>query len=79
MPKGRFGLAATNGYLLVSDTQVNHIVKWSPTEGRSVWLEPSGYDVGGIAWNPAIREPGTNGLILDAAVSSSPPPGSCRS
>jgi gluconolactonase len=62
--EGPVWVGGNNGYLLVSDTQINQIVKWSPTEGRSVWLEPSGYDVGGVAWNPAIREPGTNGLIL---------------
>src|SRR6476469_1952270 len=62
--EGPVWVGGNNGYLLVSDTQVNHIVKWSPKEGRSVWLEPAGYDVGGLAWNPAIREPGTNGLIL---------------
>jgi gluconolactonase len=62
--EGPVWVGGSNGYLLVSDTQVNHIVKWSPTEGRSIWVEPSGYDVGGVAWNPAIREPGTNGLIL---------------
>jgi gluconolactonase len=62
--EGPVWVGGNNGYLLVSDTQVNHIVKWSPTEGRSVWLEPSGYDVGGVGWNPALREPGTNGLIL---------------
>src|SRR3954463_7122353 len=62
--EGPVWVGGNNGYLLVSDTQVNHIVKWSAKEGRSVWLEPSGYDVGGLAWNPAIREPGTNGLIL---------------
>ena len=62
--EGPVWVGGNNGYLLVSDTQINQIVKWSPTEGRSVWLEPSGYDVGGKAWNPGIREPGTNGLIL---------------
>jgi gluconolactonase len=62
--EGPVWVGGANGYLLVSDTQINHIVKWSPTEGRSVWLQPAGYDVGGMAWNPAIREPGTNGLIL---------------
>ena len=62
--EGPVWVGGGNGYLLVSDTQVNHIVKWSPKDGRSVWMEPSGYDVGGVAWNPAIREPGTNGLIL---------------
>jgi gluconolactonase len=62
--EGPVWVGGNNGYLLVSDTQVNHIVRWSAKDGRSVWLEPSGYDVGGVAWNPAIREPGTNGLIL---------------
>jgi gluconolactonase len=27
-------------------------------------VSPSGYDVNGMDWNPAIREPGTNGLFL---------------
>jgi gluconolactonase len=62
--EGPVWVGGNNGYLLVSDTQVNHIVKWSPKDGRSVWLEPSGYDAGGVTWNAAIREPGTNGLIL---------------
>ena len=38
--EGPVWVGGNNGYLLVSDTQVNHIVKWSPKEGRSVWLEP---------------------------------------
>src|SRR5262244_760763 len=62
--EGPVWVGGNDGYLLVSDTQVNHIVKWSPKEGRSIWVEPSGYEAGGVAWNPAIREPGTNGLIL---------------
>ena len=62
--EGPVWVGGANGYLLVSDTQVNNIIKWSPREGRSVWLAPSGYDFGGATWNPAIREPGTNGLIL---------------
>ena len=62
--EGPVWVGGANGYLLVSDTIANHIIKWSPSAGRSVWLEPSGYDVGGVPWNAAIREPGTNGLIL---------------
>jgi len=62
--EGPVWVGGGNGYLLTSDTQVNHIVKWSPTEGRSVWLENAGYDVGGVGWAPNLREPGTNGLIL---------------
>ena len=62
--EGPVWVGGADGYLLTSDTQVNHIVKWSPTEGRSVWLENSGYDNGGVGWAPNLREPGTNGLIL---------------
>ena len=62
--EGPVWVGGANGYLLTSDTQVNHIVKWSPTEGRSIWLENSGYDANGVGWAPNLREPGTNGLIL---------------
>src|SRR5262245_62461524 len=46
--EGPVWVGGANGYLLTSDTQVNHIVKWSPTEGRSIWLENSGYDANGV-------------------------------
>jgi gluconolactonase len=50
-------------YLLFSDIPRNHILKWKRGEGVSVFMEPSGYtgpeDFTG-------REPGTNGLTLDA-------------
>src|SRR5215217_4850922 len=36
--EGPVWVGGSNGYLLVSDTLTNQIVKWSPTEGRSVWL-----------------------------------------
>ena len=62
--EGPVWVGGPNGYLLVSDTIVNHIVKWSPEEGRSIWVSPSGYDVNGVDWNPGVREPGTNGLFL---------------
>ena len=62
--EGPVWVGGPDGYLLVSDTITNQIVKWSPTEGRSIWVSPSGYDVNGMNWNPAIREPGTNGLFL---------------
>ena len=62
--EGPVWVGGADGYLLTSDTQVNHIVKWSPTEGRSIWLENSGYDANGVGWAPHLREPGTNGLIL---------------
>lgn len=62
--EGSVWVGGTDGYLLTSCTQANQIIKWSPTEGRSIWMEPAGYDVDGMSWNPVIREPGTNGLIL---------------
>ncbi len=62
--EGPVWVGGPNGYLLVSDTIVNHIVKWSPTEGRSIWVSPSGYNVNGMEWAPNMREPGTNGLFL---------------
>jgi gluconolactonase len=62
--EGPVWVGGANGYLLVSDTLANHIIKWSPKEGRSVWVSPSGYDVNGVDWNANIREPGTNGLFL---------------
>jgi len=53
---------ADGEHLLFSDIPRNHIVKWKEGEGKSVWMEPSGYTgkepFGG-------REPGTNGLLLD--------------
>src|SRR5215470_6230385 len=45
--EGPVWVGGADGYLLTSDTQVNHIVKWSPKDGRSIFLEPSGYDVNG--------------------------------
>ena len=50
-------------YLLFSDIPRNHILKWKQGEGVSVFMERSGYtgpqDFTG-------REPGTNGLTIDA-------------
>lgn len=50
------------GYLLFSDIPNNRVVKWSPTEGTSVFLEPAGY----TGEKPRGGEPGSNGLLLDA-------------
>lgn len=52
----------TGGFLLFSDIPRNSVMKWSAAEGISVYLKPSGYT--GAA--PYGREPGSNGLILDA-------------
>jgi gluconolactonase len=51
------------GYLLFSDIPRNQIVKWREGEGISIFMEPAGY-----TGEPRFtgREPGTNGLTLDA-------------
>jgi len=50
------------GYLLFSDIPRNSIMKWSADEGISLFLKPSGYT--GAA--PYGKEPGSNGLLIDA-------------
>ncbi|MCA9214388.1 MAG: SMP-30/gluconolactonase/LRE family protein [Planctomycetales bacterium] len=50
------------GYLLFSDIPRNSIMKWQEGEGVSVYMKPSGYT--GVA--DYGREPGSNGLALDA-------------
>jgi gluconolactonase len=49
------------GYLLFSDIPRNSVMKWQEGKGTSVFLKPSGYT--GSATN--LREPGSNGLLLD--------------
>jgi gluconolactonase len=51
------------GYLLFSDIPRNQIVKWRDGDGISIFMEPAGYT--GKPRFPG-REPGTNGLMLDA-------------
>jgi gluconolactonase len=50
------------GYLLFSDIPRNSVMKWQEGKGVSLWLKPSGYT--GVA--DYGREPGSNGLALDA-------------
>jgi gluconolactonase len=50
--------------LLFSDVPMNTVYKWTEKEGASVYLKPSGYT--GTAPSKC-KEPGSNGLILDAA------------
>lgn len=59
--EGPCWVGGADGYLLVSDVPGNTIHRWSEAEGGSIWLRPSGYQGGE---NPALREPGTNGLLL---------------
>jgi gluconolactonase len=50
------------GFLLFSDIPRNSVMKWKEGEGISVWLKPSGY----TGQEPYGREPGSNGLAVDA-------------
>jgi gluconolactonase len=49
------------GFLLFSDIPRNSIFRWQEGKGTSLFMKPSGYT--GSATN--LREPGTNGLLLD--------------
>ena len=55
---------ADGGYLLFSDVPQNRIHRWSPSDGASVFLSPSGFDGADAS---AFREPGSNGLIVGPA------------
>jgi gluconolactonase len=48
--------------LLFSDVPSNAIYSWNEKEGIKLWLKPSGYSGAGFY----SREPGSNGLLLDA-------------
>ncbi len=50
------------GFLLFSDIPRNRVYKWQEGKGESVFLEPSG-GTGKDA--PFLKEPGSNGLLLD--------------
>ena len=51
-------------HLLLSDVPANKIYRWSEADGFGVWMDPSGHD-GSVPGK--FREPGTNGLIREAA------------
>lgn len=52
-----------DGCVLFSDVPRNTVYKWKPGAGVSVFLKPSGYTG---PPKPGQREPGSNGLTLDA-------------
>jgi gluconolactonase len=52
------------GYLLFSDPRNNTIYKWTAGAAPVEFMKPSGYDGDP---NPALREPGSNGLAIDGA------------
>jgi gluconolactonase len=49
------------GFLLCSDIPKNAVIKWQEGKGKSVFLKPSGY----TGTDDNLREPGSNGLLLD--------------
>ena len=50
------------GYLLFSDIPPNSIYRWSEDDGIRLFLKPSGYDGN----RTDLREPGSNGLAINA-------------
>lgn len=52
-----------SGELLFSDPNANRIYRWSPTGGVSIFRDKSGYSGADVA---EYRQPGSNGLALDA-------------
>ncbi len=53
---------AEPGYVVFSDVPQNTVFKWTPAEGLTTWLTPSGYTDG----PPRGGETGSNGLAVDA-------------
>jgi len=51
------------GYLLFSDPQANTMYRWTPGGKTEVFMQPSGLEKP----DPALREPGSNGLAIDAS------------
>jgi gluconolactonase len=52
------------GYLLFAEIPSNSIRKWTPGDGVSVFMQPSGYKGSSPYGGP---EPGSNGMTLDSA------------
>lgn len=50
------------GYLLFAEIPGNRICKWTPGDGVTVWMQPSGYKGQNPYGGP---EPGSNGMTLD--------------
>jgi gluconolactonase len=51
-------------YLLFSDVPANKIYRWSEKDGKTVFLDPAGYDG---PPTKIFREPGSNGMTLNLA------------
>ena len=53
-----------SGYLMFADIPSNSIRKWTPGDGVSIFMQPSGYKGSAPYGGP---EPGSNGMTLDRA------------
>jgi len=53
-----------SGTLLFSDPKANTMYQWTPGAAVTTFLQPSGY---AGAPDPTLREPGSNGLAIDAS------------
>lgn len=62
--EGPVWIGDENGYLLFTDVPQNKMFKWKEGEGASLFLSPSGADVGEAE---GFREPGANGLFPHSA------------
>jgi gluconolactonase len=51
------------GYLLFSDPPANTLYRWTPGGKAEIFMQPSGLEKP----DPALREPGSNGLAIDAS------------
>lgn len=54
---------ADGGYLLFTDIPPNRVMRWKEGEGASLFLTPSGF----TGETTKSKEPGANGLLLDAS------------
>ena len=53
-----------SGYLMFADIPSNSIRRWTPGDGASIFMQPSGYRGSAPYGGP---EPGSNGMTLDRA------------
>lgn len=60
--EGPAWMGGIDGALLFTDVPENRMHRWSPRDGLSVFLQPSGYAGPPTA---ALREPGANGLLAE--------------
>ena len=60
--EGPAWIGGKDGALLFTDVPENRMHRWSPRDGLSLFLQPSGY---AGPPNPVLREAGANGLLVE--------------